>query len=574
MKVKNNKKLAVLFILLISIIIPLKVQAATNTSIDVSTTEEFIEAAHNEEIQIINVISDEIDFKLSEGTKVLDVTGKIINLNNHTITTDNMAFVLEGNQFTIKNGTIDAKGQSYSLFIGDAGETNYVTIENIVGIGGFNIFNANNVVIKNCEVTGKKYYAIWCDEGGQATIESGTYVSGETALFGMAPNECETKLEIKGGNHSSYGKPLVLQGKDENEYGKPEISDGTFDVPVDMKYCKSGYEPVSIGTNQYSVCNHASIKISNSKEATCTENGYTGDSYCIKCGKKVKSGSSIAAKGHSLVHHGQVLASCVNNGAEEYWSCSKCSKNFKDENARETIEKIEIPALGHIVSEWKSDEKCHWKECTREGCKTIISETKGAHIKRNGKCEICLREMPVKIENIVDDKTNIKLEYAEGVIPDNVVLEVKEIKNNTTYNKIKESLPEVKKFELFDINLLKNGIKIQPNGKVKISIPIQTGFDKSELVVYRIGEKSNIEYEVTVVEIKGKEFAQFETDHFSYYILAERMKANNKPIDKEHQLEDEPKTGTVGNKIGTTVLLAVASIGYVVCKKKIHDSLF
>lgn len=527
MKVRNKIELITLFILLfIMLLISSSVQAAETTTSKVSTTEEFIAAAQNEKIKIIDVTSDEINFMKDKGTIVLDVTGKTIDLNQHTITTDNMAFILQGNNFTIKNGTIDAKGQSYSLFIGDEEETNYATIENITGIGGFNIYNTNNVVIKNCNVTGKAFYAIWCDEGGKATIESGTYVSGNTAVFGIAAGVFDTRLEIKGGNYISNEKSLVLQGKDGygNDYNCPIISGGIFDVAIDASYCENGYEPISMKNNQYSVCNHTSTERKNQKDASCTESGYTGDSYCMKCGKEVKKG-------------------------------------------------IEISALGHIISDWNSDEEIHWKECMREGCSTIISETKSKHTIKDGKCEVCSRVIPLKIENVVDDKTNVKFEYTEGTLPKDIKLEVNKLSQSDIDSKIKTTLTDINKFEIFDINLLRDGEKIQPNGKVKVSLPITTGFDKSRLIVYRIEENNKIEYEVTVVTIDGKEFAQFETDHFSYYVLGETLKENNSSnsLDKGQILEDEPKTGIISGTIGTTVLLVLASIGYGVCKKKMYE---
>lgn len=567
MKVNEKRKLIFLFILLIGIIIPINVQANTS-SIDVSNTADFISATENEDIKTINITSDEINF--DTGTVVLNVTGKTINLQNNTIKTKNMGFILEGDNFTLKNGKIVVTNNgSYSLFIGDEGSTNGAVIENIEGEGGFNIYNTSNVVLKNCKVTGSNYYAIWCDYGGQVIIENGTYISGDVAVLGLA-SDGEPKLEIKGGNYITNKKPLVLTSTTIN-YGKPEISDGTFDAPVDEQYCKSGYEPVSIG-NKYSVCNHSNTRISNKKEATCTEKGYTGDLCCTKCGKKVRNGSSISAKGHSVVHHEEVPASCTENGTKEYWSCKQCNKNFKDENASQEIDNIEILALGHLPSEWKSDEESHWKECTREDCKVILLETKELHTKKDGKCEVCLCEMPPKIEDIVDEKSDIKLEYEEEVLPKDIVLKLEKIVENDDYNKIKAKLTEVKKFELFDINLLKDGIKIQPSGKVKISIPVPESLDKSKLIVYRIEENQNIEYEVTVVEIEGKDYAQFETDHFSYYVLGEKKEENSNSEDKK--LENEPKTGVVGNTIRVTIVLTIAIIGYVVCKKKMYKSSF
>lgn len=483
MKEKRTFQIIVILLITFLIGIPLKVNA--QESVEVETTEEFEEAIKNEGTKVINVISDDIELVNPNSDtnypgEVVDITGKTINLNNHTIKTDNMAVVFEGNNFVIQNGTFDAKGQNYSMFIGDEGTTNYATIENITGIGGFNIYNANNVVIKNCKVTGKKYYAIWCDEGGQAIIKSGTYETEGVAVVGLVNNANGSLLEIEGGTYHTNGKPLVLVAKDENgndKWGLPKISGGNFDISVKEEFCKEGYESIEIGNNKYTVCNHASTSIRNQKEATETEEGYTGDIYCSNCGKEIKKGTMIPAKG------------------------------------------------------------------------TNVSETEG------------------KIENIVDDKTSIKLEYKEGVVPENIKLEVSEITKDTISDKVKTTLSGIQKFKLFDINLLKDGVKIQPNGKVKISIPIPEDFDKSKIVVYRIEEEEKIEYEVTIVTIDNKSFAQFETNHFSYYVIGEKTKEEALV---EHKLDHEPKTGTPESTIKVVLLLGITSIGYVICKKKIY----
>ena len=80
---------------------------------------------------------------------------------------------------------------------------------------------------------------------------------------------------------------------------------------------------------------------------------------------------------------------------------------------------------------------------------------------------------PVKVTT-TDTTTNIKLETSEGVIPSNTILEVASITEGTTYNTVKTALTNISKFKVFDINLLSDGVKIQPNGKVKISIPVPT----------------------------------------------------------------------------------------------------
>lgn len=46
-------------------------------------------------------------------------------------------------------------------------------------------------------------------------------------------------------------------------------------------------------------CKHENTEIRNQKDATCTEDGYTGDTYCADCGKLLQTGTSIPATGHA-----------------------------------------------------------------------------------------------------------------------------------------------------------------------------------------------------------------------------------------------------------------------------------
>lgn len=45
---------------------------------------------------------------------------------------------------------------------------------------------------------------------------------------------------------------------------------------------------------------HTNTEIRDAKEATCLEDGYTGDAYCLDCGKLVKKGETIPALGSRL----------------------------------------------------------------------------------------------------------------------------------------------------------------------------------------------------------------------------------------------------------------------------------
>lgn len=155
-------------------------------------------------------------------------------------------------------------------------------------------------------------------------------------------------------------------------------------------------------------------------------------------------------------------------------------------------------------------------------------------------------------------ETNIKLEAEEGVVPSNVILAVTPVTEGIVYNTVKTVLTDMKQFKIFDINLLSDGVKVQPNGKVRITIPVPTEFNKENLVVYRVEEDgTKTEYNVTV----NGETATFETDHFSTYVLAEKTVA-----DKEK--DDTPKTGTVESIYFILTITAISALGIIAFRKK------
>ena len=104
---------------------------------------------------------------------------------------------------------------------------------------------------------------------------------------------------------------------------------------------------------------------------------------------------------------------------------------------------------------------------------------------------------------------------------------------------------EIEKFKAFDITLKSNNTNIQPNGKVKISIPIPENFNASKLIAYRFdNDNSKIEYQVTV----ANGYATFETDHFSIYVLGERTEVSDENQDET----DENVVGTNNTKLPQT----------------------
>jgi len=86
-------------------------------------------------------------------------------------------------------------------------------------------------------------------------------------------------------------------------------------------------------------CRHADTTLCNVKDATCTEDGYTGDTYCSDCGVKLSDGTVIPAKGHTEVIDPAVEPTCTKTGLTEGKHCSVCNEILVAQEV--------VPAKGH-----------------------------------------------------------------------------------------------------------------------------------------------------------------------------------------------------------------------------------
>ena len=152
-------------------------------------------------------------------------------------------------------------------------------------------------------------------------------------------------------------------------------------------------------------------EVQNAKEATCTENGYTGDTVCTVCGETVAKGEVIKATGHQTEVQNAKEATCTENGYTGDTVCTVCG---------ETVAKGEvIKATGHKTEV----QNAKAATCTEDGytgdtvC-TVCGETvaKGEVIKAtghnfvDGSCTICGEEDP-------DYNPEPEYTYTDTVVP-------------------------------------------------------------------------------------------------------------------------------------------------------------
>ncbi|MDR2106711.1 MAG: NEAT domain-containing protein [Coriobacteriales bacterium] len=123
--------------------------------------------------------------------------------------------------------------------------------------------------------------------------------------------------------------------------------------------------------------------------------------------------------------------------------------------------------------------------------------------------------------SLADEATGITVEAEANVLPEGTTLKAEPIDSGSSFDLAKSALAEVgSNFVLYDLTLLGiDGSDVQPNGSVKVTLPLPAGMDASKVAVYRInddGTKTLIVHEIVDDKVV------FLTNHFSLYAIVER----------------------------------------------------
>ena len=131
--------------------------------------------------------------------------------------------------------------------------------------------------------------------------------------------------------------------------------------PSEIRNTQAVAVAFNLGDGRVSIaeCSHKNTELINAKEASCTQNGYTGDIYCLECGEMISAGDVINPTGHSLVTDEAVDATCTKTGKTQGSHCSVCGTVI---TAQKTI-----AATGHKYDSGKVTKSA---TCTSTGIKT------------------------------------------------------------------------------------------------------------------------------------------------------------------------------------------------------------
>ena len=339
---------------------------------------------------------------------VLPITNNItINIQSGNVTINQDAALLAGVEVNIAEGAGLTVANGKSIYIYDRDEwvaQNFVTggkFKAVLNAPGkhYNRTEANLIDAK-VDVNGT-LTAI----GGIYTTASGADIcsSNGTGVYnqqGTPGTETKTYQYTQSGSDVTAHEIPITAAKLHN-------ADGSY---ADTKGKNSGttfyYSNGVWGTAK--PCDHKNTEIRNAKDATCTKDGYTGDTYCKDCGKKIGTGTAILAKGHTEVIDEAVAATCTTPGKTEGAHCSVCGTVIKAQE--------EISAKGH---RWNEGEITTAPTCENAGVKTytctVCNATKTEAIDATGHTPVEVAEQPATCTE-AGHKAGTKCSVCEAIL--------------------------------------------------------------------------------------------------------------------------------------------------------------
>ena len=322
---------------------------------------------------------------VNSASYVLPITNNIsINIQSGKVTINQDTALLAGVKVSITDGADLTVSSGKNVYIYDGDEWNSDNFVwgpckfKSVAYAPGKAYNRTNADLKDAKVDVNGSLtaigAIYTTKGGADICSSngtGKYVQHGTPGTGTATHQ----YNANGNNAVTI--PITA--------AKLHNADGTYTETANA----SAGDTINYVSGVWggTPCAHENTELRNAKEATCTEPGYTGDTYCKDCGEKIGTGTAIPAKGHTEVIDEAVAATCTTPGKTEGKHCSVCNEILVAQEV--------IPAKGHS---WDKGVITTSPTCSDAGVKTytctVCSETKIEVLNATGHTPVDVAEQP------------------------------------------------------------------------------------------------------------------------------------------------------------------------------------
>ena len=277
---------------------------------------------------------------VNSASYVLPITNNIsINIQSGKVTINQDAALLAGVEVNIAEGAdlTVASGKTIYVYDGDEWNSdNFVwgscKFKSVAYAPG-KAYNRTNADLKDVKIdvngTLTALGAIYTTKGGADICSSGG--TGVYSQQGTPGTETVTHQYNSSSNDISI---TITPAKLHN-------ADGSY---VETKTAKAG-DTINYVNGVWggTPCAHENTELRNAKEATCTEPGYTGDTYCKDCNEKIADGKVIPALGHAWDDGVITTAPTCENAGVKTFTCTRCNETKTEAISATGHTPVQIP---------------------------------------------------------------------------------------------------------------------------------------------------------------------------------------------------------------------------------------
>lgn len=258
-----------------------------------------------------------------------------IVLKGSNSTTDLYAICVKGDLTVTGEGSLNVTGTGQSgepTIYADGGKAVFDCAGDITIDSKTTCVSATNDVT----LAGSGKITMESSRSGSMAVES---ANGDVIISGSG------EVSLKGDAHA-VGADLKLNGEAtpitlSAFYSGTAVSGTVAGTTVDNYDVTGDPATASVTYELKTSCSHDNTEVKNAKDATCTEAGYTGDTYCKICGEKIADGTVINVKAHTYGRWRTITEPTLTQKGLKVRTCSVCG-------AKETQE---IPVLTPAATE-------------------------------------------------------------------------------------------------------------------------------------------------------------------------------------------------------------------------------
>ncbi len=334
--------------------------AANAEGLDYSSAKIYVDGLAQSNVKASGNTMGVSNVVLSNGVhsvkfEIADKLGNSTTLTKQiTINADGAKSAVRLSGHNDKNNTIEAGSVYYVDVVADAiEEINSVTttvelqsaheweLDNMIVAKGFEAsYELNSIKDNIATITITKTGA--SDLTGEQTLVSlpaRVWSYDEDTLVGGDSSNAPVKMTSAARYATTYGEPVLLMEANVlyGEVGYTDKTTGTYSGSIS--------EATAVTGNKLAPWHEHTATAVEDKAASCTEEGYTGRTYCDECGSVVDWGTKLPAKGHSYeLVNGEFI-------------CSECEDKFDYSNKTGLFSvsgKYYYAIAGNLLNGWQN----------------------------------------------------------------------------------------------------------------------------------------------------------------------------------------------------------------------------